>query len=210
MGRTVQALRRIAGVGEVLVVDDGSADGTARVARRAGARLVRLSRSGGKALALYVGARAARGDVLLLADADLGESAAGLGALCGPVVDGEADVVVGVPEPGGDGGIGLVRALAGWGGERLGGATLAAPLCGQRAMRAAVAPWLLSRQVRGYGVETYVNVQAGRLGLRVVQCPIRIHHRRYGRGLAGWLHRGRQLSDVLTTLMHLAGERQGD
>ncbi len=209
MGRTVRSLRRIAGVREVVVVDDGSTDATAWVASRAGARLVRLSRSGGKASALYLGARAARGDVLLLADADLAESAGALADLCGPVVDGQADVVVGVPGPGGDGGIGLVRAVAGWGSETLGGTRLAAPLCGQRALRAAVAPWLLSRAARGYGIETYINVQAGRRRLRVVQRPIQIGHRRYGRGPAGWLHRARQLGDVLVTLVQLAGERTG-
>lgn len=58
--------------GEVVVVDDGSADDTARLAAEAGARVVRREAAGphGKGLALRDGIAAARGGVVVFLDAD--------------------------------------------------------------------------------------------------------------------------------------------
>ncbi len=59
---------------EILVVDDRSEDGTARVAEKSGARVLRLTEApagrAGKSRACGKGAEAARGDVLLFLDAD--------------------------------------------------------------------------------------------------------------------------------------------
>lgn len=57
-------------VDEVLVVDDGSTDDTASIAREAGARVVSLSRNRGKGVAVRRGALEATGDVLVFMDAD--------------------------------------------------------------------------------------------------------------------------------------------
>lgn len=55
---------------EIVVVDDGSSDGTARVASDAGAHLVLHPYSLGNGAAVKAGARAATGDVLVFMDAD--------------------------------------------------------------------------------------------------------------------------------------------
>ncbi|HEY7412792.1 MAG TPA: glycosyltransferase family 2 protein [Vicinamibacteria bacterium] len=55
---------------EVLVVDDGSTDRTAAVAEAAGARVVRHPYNKGNGAAVKTGVREARGEVLLLMDAD--------------------------------------------------------------------------------------------------------------------------------------------
>ncbi len=56
---------------ECIVVDDGSADGSARVAEGRGRRLIRCPASRGPAAARNLGAREARGDILFFIDADV-------------------------------------------------------------------------------------------------------------------------------------------
>ncbi|MGA9829814.1 MAG: glycosyltransferase, partial [Trebonia sp.] len=79
---TVTAAAALPGVDVVVVVDDGSQDATADVARDAGGRVLRYARNHGKAMAMSVGAlevaaidrrRPAEGPRhLLFLDADLG------------------------------------------------------------------------------------------------------------------------------------------
>ena len=88
--------RQIAGVGslEVLVVDDGSADGTAEEARRAGARVERheSTRGVGAAFctALHYG-RESGADLIVSIDADGQFDAGDIPRLVEPVLRGEAD-----------------------------------------------------------------------------------------------------------------------
>lgn len=84
-------------VTEVVVVDDGSSDGTGDAALAAGAKVVRRSQpDGGKAGAMAAGVGATTAAGLLFCDADLiGITSARLDALCRPVVDGRATLSVG-------------------------------------------------------------------------------------------------------------------
>ena len=89
----VATARRGPGVGEVLVVDDGSTDGTPDVARAAGATVL-SSTLLGKGASMEDGLRAARHDVVVYLDGDLtGLADDVVGRLAGPVLRREADFV---------------------------------------------------------------------------------------------------------------------
>ncbi|HEX7314498.1 MAG TPA: TIGR04283 family arsenosugar biosynthesis glycosyltransferase [Pyrinomonadaceae bacterium] len=68
IGATLEAAARVKGDVEVIVVDGGSADGTAEVARACGARVVSAMR--GRGAQMHAGALAARGEVLWFLHAD--------------------------------------------------------------------------------------------------------------------------------------------
>lgn len=101
-------VERLAGRGfrEVLVVDDGSSDATAERAARAGARVVRHPYNKGNGAAVKTGVREAKGDVVLLMDADGQHDPEEAQALYGPI--GVYDMVIGARRAWDQG---LVRAL---------------------------------------------------------------------------------------------------
>jgi glycosyltransferase involved in cell wall biosynthesis len=85
----------------VLVVDDGSTDGTAEVARAAGAQVLRLSPNGGKGSAMLAGLRSTNEPIVAFFDADLvGLRPDHVRALVEPVVSGRAGMTVGLRDHG--------------------------------------------------------------------------------------------------------------
>jgi glycosyltransferase involved in cell wall biosynthesis len=79
---------------EVIVVDDGSADGTAQAAEAAGAQVVRRANAGYIA-AVKRGFREAAGDIVVTMDADGEHRAADIPRLVAPILAGKADLVLG-------------------------------------------------------------------------------------------------------------------
>lgn len=84
---------------EVVLVDDGSTDGTrdrlAPLAERAGIEVIFHEKNMGKGAALRTGFAKASGDIVLIQDADLEYDPAEYPKLLGPILDGRADVVYG-------------------------------------------------------------------------------------------------------------------
>lgn len=201
IGDTVTALRGIARVSEVVVVDDGSRDDTASRALAAGATVLRLDRSRGKGRALE-GAlrRVPPADVWLLADGDLGETAGGLEPVLEPVLADEADLAIAVFPPGQAGGFGLVKRASARAIRLLAGIEVREPLSGQRAL-SGTALDAVRPLARGFGVETAMTIDAARAHLRVREVAAELGHRPTSRDLDGFRHRGRQGCDILLAVV---------
>ncbi len=211
LGPTVAGSRHLPLVDLVVVVDDGSTDATAEVARASGATVAGHRRRRGKAAAMETGAaRVAEADRrngrteprhLLFLDADLEDSAANAGPLIDPVATGRADMTIALLPPSATpgGGRGFVVGLARRGIEQRTGWTPTQPLSGQRCLT-RLAFEHLRPLARGFGVETALTVDALVQGLRVVEVEVDLAHRVTGTDWRAQLHRVRQYGDVATAL----------
>lgn len=204
---TVEAARSIPGVVQVVVVDDGSRDGTGALAREAGGEVVTLAENQGKGEALTAGIARATGQIILLLDADLGTSAAQAQALVIPLLGGRVDMTVAsFPRTKRPAGLGLTMALARYGTWALTGLSLTAPLSGQRAFTKK-ALQTLSPLLPGFGVEVGFNIRAVRRGLRIQEVPLNMEHTVTGWDLRGFRHRARQFWHILLALTRLMREK---
>jgi Glycosyl transferase family 2 len=185
---TVATLRKTFRDAEVIVADDGSRDRTADVAEAAGALVLRLPRRG-KGQALSAAERAAPPGRLLLCDADL------RGDLT-PLTDGDGDVTVAAFAERVGGGFGIAKRVAGDLIDLLAGLRTREPLSGQRAISPA-ARTACFPVAAGFGCEVRMTIDAARAGLAVRERELPLRHRATGRDAGGFLHRARQLRDVV-------------
>ncbi|GAA4325804.1 hypothetical protein GCM10023178_38190 [Actinomadura luteofluorescens] len=205
---TVKAAQELPGADLVVVIDDGSSDGTARVAREAGARVVRHSRNRGKGAAMESGVGAVwlldegrdRPRHLLFLDADLAETARDAAPLVEPVRAGEADMTIAVFSTTVKlGGHGFVVGLSRDGIRRATGWEATAPLNGQRCLTRAAFDAALPLAA-GFGVETALTIDLLRAGFRVTEVEVPLAHRATGTDWRSQLHRARQFRDVARAL----------
>jgi hypothetical protein len=185
---TVKALRDAFPDAQVVVADDGSRDGTAAIASRAGAAVVRLPRLG-KGQALTLAERDVPSGRLLLVDADLEGDLA-------PLLEGEADLAVAAFAERQGGGFGVARRTARLLVRACSGFRAREPLSGQRAL-SSVARQACFPLAPGFGCEVRMTIDAVRAGLDVRERELPLRHRATGRDSAGFLHRGRQLVDAV-------------
>ncbi len=143
VGDVVRALVSSGVFRDIIVVDDGSSDGTAREAGEAGARVIRLKVNLGKGAAMAAGVDATDSDIVCFFDADLiGLAPERVRDIVSPVSEGVIGMNVGIVDRGP-----LANALA----RRL-------PLVsGQRALPKVIFQAIPRGHLTGYGVEVALN-----------------------------------------------------
>lgn len=172
--------RRIAGISriEFLVVDDGSHDGTADVARRWGVQhIVTHRRNRGLAAAFQSGldaALAAGADIVVNTDADGQYVGEDIAKLVAPIVAAQADIVVGDRGVAHNAHFGITKRLL----QRLGSAVVQS-LSGTQVTDAVSGFRAISREAAQkinitteFSYTTDMLIQAGRKRLKVVSVPI--------------------------------------
>lgn len=203
---TLHALRTIPNLSHLIVADDGSSDTTPDIARDLGADLIPASlphKPAGKGQALRLGiihARKLAPDALLLADADLGDSARLLTALLDALDTYHPVAVAAFPPASSKGGFGLVKDFARRAIARRTGYAPSEPLSGQRALLLPALDALRSGLAPGFGVEAGMTLDLLAAGIRPLEIPLALTHRPTGRNLPGFTHRARQGLDIARAL----------
>ena len=197
---TLRAIRERFISEEVIVVDDGSTDNTRELASQWADLVIPMPANQGKGAALQVGWQQATGDIILLLDADLRESAGEAVHLLAPLLEDRCDLAVAVlPRPKVRAGMGLAKGLAYHGIRYLTGFEPNAPLSGQRGVRRELLHHLRKLD-GGFGVEVGMTVDALRAGYRVMEVPVPFSHRETGNDWSGYRHRGKEFLAIGRTL----------
>jgi len=183
IGMVVERLRaqRAVPLARIVVVDNGSRDGTGEIARRAGASVVREERRG-YGYACRAGVVAADdADVIVLLDGDAADDPDDLPRVLAPLLNGEAELVVGSRAIGS-------RERGSMTPQQVLGNRLAAELM-RRLYRVRVTDLGPLRAIRRrdllrlemremtYGWSVEMMVKAARVGYRYREVPVRYHRR---------------------------------
>lgn len=198
----LRILTGAAAVDEVIVVNDGSTDGTAQAAQAIpGVQVITLPRNKGKGGAMREGATRTDADVLLFFDADLvGLTPRHVRDLLAPVCSGEATMAMGIFKGGR-----LWTDMAQF---------FAPAITGQRAIRRDVFLHIPDLESVGYGIELAINDYVHRQGLirkditlRGVTHPMKEEKLGWARGVAS---RSRMYWQMLQFQLGWRGRKKRD
>lgn len=159
IAEVLRVLRAAPAIDEVLVVSDGSTDGTVEIARSLGVKTIHLRRNRGKGAAMAVGVAHTDAQILVFVDGDiLNLTQELLARLIEPVVAGRSDMNIGIRHRGW-----LVNAIG-----RRTGPLLSGIRCLRREVFEAV-----PEEIEGFAIETGLNWACEQLGCRTTTLVLR-------------------------------------
>lgn len=195
---TLGGLKDIKEIDEIIVIDDGSTDGTVeKVSKYDKDKRVRFfaqERNMGKGKALERGLIELdkKSEIVVFLDADLGETSSEVIKIINPVASGEYDVAIAKFKPAKKkGGMGFVKRLAKDSVYEITGKSLDSTISGQRAFKREVIDRFDSIP-DGYGVEVGMTIDIINWGYSVTEVLVDMRHNETGRDLKGFIHRGKQ------------------
>ena len=201
---------------EVVVVDNGSTDATAEMARRAGARVVAEARRGyGYACLAGVAAACAQAEALVFLDGDFSFAPGEMPALLAPLQSGLADLVLGSRELGSieRGSMPPQQRFGNWLVARLMRRLYSLPLTDLGPYRAVRRDLLATLDMREmtFGWPTEMIVKAARRRARVVEVPVSYRSRRAGHSKVSGTLKGTLLAGyaILGTTFRYSGWSAG-
>ena len=201
-------------VSSIIVVDDGSQDNTAEIARMMNVTVIRNRYNIGKGAALKKGliecCKYDDVDIVITLDGDGQHDPVDIPHLLDPIEKGEADIVIGsryrqdpheIPR---FRRIGL--SIINYANQYLMKTTINDSQSGFRAYKKNILSIISSYDSNGYGVETEQLARAESSGLRIMEVPINIRYR----GLVKTSKRNSVLhgANILSTIIKIAVERQ--
>jgi len=198
----LESLADYEGQFEVLLVDDGSSDGTWEAIRRAaaveGVRGIRLGRNVGQTAAMMAGFDQSRGRVVVSLDGDLQNDPRDISALVEKLEEGH-DLVCGWRRRRQD--RALLRRLPSWCANHIIRWLTGVPIRDNGCSLKAYRRDLLDRLALYADQHRFIPALAASYGARIVELPVRHHPRRSGRSKYGLSRTGKVLIDLATLKM---------
>jgi glycosyltransferase involved in cell wall biosynthesis len=179
IGAVVAAARAEFSAAEIIVVDDGSDDATAKVAAEAGAMVIQHPESLGNGAAIKSGARVAQGEVLALMDGDGQHDARELGKLLEKLEQGY-QMAIGARDSGSHANVGRLFANGLYNGlaSLISGCRILDLTSGFRVVRASLFKQFLYLLPNGFSYPTTITMAFLRSGYPVCFEPIKAADRK--------------------------------